>query len=48
MSRELRSLGLRKLSARPRHHAQNEFALEAYKKTAHQEIEWMNLMGNAA
>ena len=34
MSRELRSLGLRKLSARPRHHAQNEFALEAYKKTS--------------
>lgn len=34
MSRELRSLGLRKLSARPRHHAQNEFALEAFKKTS--------------
>ena len=32
MSRELRNLGLRKLSARPRHHAQNEFALEAFKK----------------
>jgi transposase len=34
MSRELRSLNLRKLSARPRHHAQNEFALEAFKKTS--------------
>ena len=32
MSRVLRSLGYRKLSARPRHHAQNEFALEAFKK----------------
>jgi transposase len=34
MSRELRNLNLRKLSARPRHHAQNEFALEAFKKTS--------------
>ena len=34
MSRELRGLGLRKLSARPRHHAQNEFALDAFKKTS--------------
>jgi transposase len=34
MSRELRNLGLRKLSARPRHHAQNEFALAAFKKTS--------------
>jgi transposase len=34
MSRVLRSLGYRKLSARPRHHAQNEFALEAFKKTS--------------
>jgi transposase len=34
MSRELRNLGLRKLSARPRHHAQNEFVLEAFKKTS--------------
>jgi transposase len=34
MSRELRNLDLRKLSARPRHHAQNEFALEAFKKTS--------------
>lgn len=34
MGRELRALGFRKLSARPRHHAQNEFAVEAYKKTS--------------
>ena len=34
MSRELRELGMRKLSARPRHHAQNELALEAFKKTS--------------
>jgi transposase len=34
LSRELRALGLRRLSARPRHHAQNELALEAFKKTS--------------
>ena len=34
MSRELRALGLRKLSARPRHHAQAEGAIEAFKKTS--------------
>lgn len=34
MSREVRALGFAKLSARPRHHAQNEHAIEAYKKTA--------------
>lgn len=34
LSRELRALGFRKLSARPRHRAQNEFALEAFKKTS--------------
>jgi transposase len=33
MSRELRALGYRKLSARPRHHAQAEGAIEAFKKT---------------
>ena len=32
LSRELRSLGYRKLSARPRHYAQNPEALEAFKK----------------
>ncbi len=34
LSRELRAMGLRKLSARPRHHAQNEYAIEAFKKTS--------------
>jgi transposase len=32
MSRELRALGYRKLSARPRHHAQAERAVEDFKK----------------
>jgi transposase len=34
LSRELRAMGLRKLSARPRHHAQDAEALEAFKKTS--------------
>jgi transposase len=34
LSRELRALGLRKLSARPRHHAQDGEALAAFKKTS--------------
>jgi transposase len=34
LSRELRTMGYRKLSARPRHHAQNEEALAAFKKTS--------------
>ncbi len=34
LSRELRAMGFRKLSARPRHHAHNEHALEAFKKTS--------------
>lgn len=34
LSRELRALGFRKLSARPRHHAQDTDALEAFKKTS--------------
>lgn len=33
LSRELRAMGYRKLSARPRHHAQAEGAIEEYKKT---------------
>jgi transposase len=33
LSRELRALGYRKLSARPRHHAQRAGAAEAFKKT---------------
>jgi hypothetical protein len=34
LSRELRSMGYRKLSARPRHHAQDPDAIEAFKKGA--------------
>jgi transposase len=34
LSRELRSLGYRKLSARPRHYAQNPEALELFKKVS--------------
>lgn len=34
LSRELRTLGYRKLSARPRHHAQDPDAIEAFKKGA--------------
>lgn len=34
VSRELKALGFVKISARPRHHAQNEYALEAFKKTS--------------
>ena len=33
LSRELRHMGFRKLSARPRHHAQDEEAVAAFKKT---------------
>jgi len=34
MSRELRKMGYRKLSARPRHHAQAAGAIEEFKKTS--------------
>ena len=34
MSRQLRAMGYRKLSARPRHHAQAEGAIDAFKKTS--------------
>ncbi len=34
LSRELRAMGFRKLSARPHHHAQNEHAVEAFKKNS--------------
>lgn len=34
LSRELRKMGYRKLSARPRHHAQAEGAVEDFKKTS--------------
>ena len=33
LSRELRAMGYRKLSARPRHHAQADGAIEAFKKS---------------
>ena len=34
VGRELKKLGYVKLTARPRHHAQNELALEAFKRGA--------------
>ncbi len=34
MSRELRALNYRKLSARPRHHAKNEAAVDTFKKSS--------------
>ena len=34
VGRELKKLGYVKLTARPRHHAQNEGAMEAFKKGA--------------
>jgi len=34
VSRELKALGFTKMTARPRHHAQNEFAIEDFKKTS--------------
>ena len=34
LSRELRAMGYRKLSARPRHRAQNEHAADAFKKSS--------------
>jgi transposase len=34
VGRYLKAMGFRKLTARPRHYAQNEFAVEAFKKTS--------------
>ena len=34
VGRELKKLGYVKLTARPRHHAQNEYAMDAFKKGA--------------
>ena len=34
VGRELKALGFAKISARPRHYAQNELAVEAFKKTS--------------
>ncbi len=43
LSRELRALNLRKLSARPRHHAQDPEAMTAFKKTSPRS--WTRLPG---
>ena len=40
MSRMLKAMGYDKLSARPRHHAQNEYALEAFKKASPTRWRW--------
>jgi len=40
LSRELRAMGFRKLSARPRHHAQDEKAVAAFKKTSPPSETW--------
>jgi transposase len=45
LSRELRAMGYRKLSARPRHHGQAEGAIEAFKKTGRRC--WRRLRANA-
>ena len=34
VSRELKAMGFTKMTARPRHHAQNEFAIEDFKKSS--------------
>lgn len=34
VSREMKAMGFAKLSARPRHHQQNEYAIEDFKKTS--------------
>jgi hypothetical protein len=39
LSRELRAMGYRKLSARPRHHAQVEGAIEDFKKNFHARLD---------
>ena len=38
VGRELKALGFAKISARPRHYAQNELAVEAFKKTSPAEL----------
>ena len=44
----LAELGYVRLSTRPQHPESDPAAQEAFKKLAHQEIEWVNPMGNAA
>ncbi len=46
MSRELRAMGYRKLSARPRHHAQRDGAIEDFKK--HSPRAWKKSRGKRA
>jgi transposase len=46
MSQEVRSLGYRKLTARPRHHAQADNAIEVFKKTSSRA--WRRSRGRAA
>jgi len=46
LSRELRAMGYRKLSARPKHHAQADGAIEAFKKTS--PPRWRPLRNNKA
>ena len=46
LSRELRAMGYRKLSARPRHHAQDEGAIDDFKK--HFPRVWRRLPANRA
>lgn len=38
VGRQLKAMGFRKLTARPRHYAQNEFAVEAFKKTSRRKL----------
>jgi hypothetical protein len=46
LSRELRAMNYRKLSARPRHHAQAEGAIDAFKKVS--PLSWKRLPGRRA
>ena len=46
LSRELRAMGFRKLSARPRHHAQAAGAIEDFKKSSQRN--WMRSRANKA
>lgn len=46
LSRELRAMGYRKLSARPRHHAQAAGAIEDFKKTGRRD--WRQSRANVA
>ena len=43
VSRELKALGFRRISARPRHYAQNELAIEDFKKNSPPSWRWSAL-----